>query len=1046
MTAYGGSALDRWRELLGRSSGVGGYAGWASGTIGGTNNLGIFNVKDAPFSAKGDGVTDDTAAIQAAIDACPIYGVVFVPQGSYKLTDSLIFTRPLRFCGVGNGSIFNVAASVGDTTDVFVVAPPANGGGVFYGNYWEFVDFSIYTTTARHAIYLDGTNNIIRDALFTGLVLTGVRSVGNAIYATAQNPAVGDGIPHTTTIQRNVLTNGITFLDAGDQVKIRDNHIVGVGGIDVTMQLAAGLLVIENNVITSDEGIHIGYANSPIIRGNQFETLATFTGSNGAFVDIDGDDTTYRVNEAVVSDNDFQIVNAIHTTCIRVNWADRTLIYGNKLYAPYSDSLDLDITTNARDTEVGVNAYVAVTPGYPIRISDLGVNLSGTMLRKPLWINSGASTVETEFFRLGRVSDFARYNSIYSTSNSSGLASIAFKVHDGVTGTSQATVMTLLGSGEVAAIGPLDLEGSVELPAMTAGGTTGVYAGPRSLARIFQPALAAGGQAQGDNFFAGGGNSTMTNGAGASTLASNNTAVGVDSFLANTTGFQNTAVGHEALKANTTGGGSVAVGEGALFSAETCIDNTAVGTSALYTLTSGNFNTAVGFDALRVVATGTGNTALGKRSNWQMTAGNSNTSVGTDSLYSNLTGGSNTAVGLNTLYANTDGASNVAVGASALAANTTGSQNVAIGQAAALNTKADTYNVSIGTSAGRYLADGSTPLTSAATSVFVGGLTKSKQDSQFDETVIGYGATGAGTHTAVVGASTVTDVYCGGAAGAAAIHGTTLDIAGATARFGAAATYDGIIISPAAKGANQFDGTITSADLTAARTWTMPNASGTMLIAQYGGMYQYTGAAATVIATAAEYYALTQMVTGLQQGFTFIAGTGGGPGAAITSVTTLDGGAKITVNATGTWVTGQPVTIHGTTDYDGAFLITTGGTNSFVLSEGYHQDRTGVARGACALKCTAGSAGTYEIGFTSSVSSVGFSKAWHMEANKNTTPLDNVASAAESSANSTARNLSGLGHATVADGDVLWMSIYNDTDASNLTVRMINFAVKRIGS
>ena len=69
-----------------------------------------------------------------------------------------------------------------------------------------------------------------------------------------------------------------------------------------------------------------------------------------------------------------------------------------------------------------------------------------------------------------------------------------------------------------------------------------------------------------------------------------------------------------------------------------------------------------------------------------------------------------------------------------------------------------------------------------------------------------------------------------------------------------------------------------------------------------------------------------------------------------------------------------------------------------------------------------------------------------MEANKNTTPLDNVASAAESSVNSKARNLSGTGHATIADGDVVWMSIYNDTDASNLTVRMINCTVKRIGS
>lgn len=68
------------------------------------SGLPVFNVRAAPYSAAGDGTTDDTAAIQDAIDdACNAapYATVFLPFGYYKITAPLTINRPIRLLGEG---------------------------------------------------------------------------------------------------------------------------------------------------------------------------------------------------------------------------------------------------------------------------------------------------------------------------------------------------------------------------------------------------------------------------------------------------------------------------------------------------------------------------------------------------------------------------------------------------------------------------------------------------------------------------------------------------------------------------------------------------------------------------------------------------------------------------------------------------------------------------------------------------------------------------------------------------------------------------------
>jgi hypothetical protein len=63
-----------------------------------------FNVK--AFGAKGDGSTDDTAAIQSAINAASTAGggSVYIPAGTYKVTSSIVPLSNVRIQGAGIGS------------------------------------------------------------------------------------------------------------------------------------------------------------------------------------------------------------------------------------------------------------------------------------------------------------------------------------------------------------------------------------------------------------------------------------------------------------------------------------------------------------------------------------------------------------------------------------------------------------------------------------------------------------------------------------------------------------------------------------------------------------------------------------------------------------------------------------------------------------------------------------------------------------------------------------------------------------------------------
>jgi len=90
------------------------------------------NVKASPYNAAGNGSTDDTAAIQAAVNALAAAGggVLYIPPGNYKVTSTITWTanKSLRILGDGANATSIQRASAASPFHTFDVRNVTGGG------------------------------------------------------------------------------------------------------------------------------------------------------------------------------------------------------------------------------------------------------------------------------------------------------------------------------------------------------------------------------------------------------------------------------------------------------------------------------------------------------------------------------------------------------------------------------------------------------------------------------------------------------------------------------------------------------------------------------------------------------------------------------------------------------------------------------------------------------------------------------------------------------------------------------------------------------
>ncbi|GAB4253041.1 MAG: hypothetical protein Kow00129_13960 [Thermoleophilia bacterium] len=238
----------------------------------------VFDV--SAYGAKGDGLADDTRAIQEAIDAAEaVGGTVYLPAGTYRVSKSqgayaLVVESPLTFRGEGKESVLELAPNqdvwtrvlrVADTRDVVVEDLKIDGNGRNQAEWSE----------QRHGLFVSRSTNVtVRRVTVTDTTGDGIYFSGESSGLVSSSEAYGGSYPRVA----------FNFQGATD-------------------------LLLEGNYA---EGYTVGYkaevdegsphARNIVVRNNKSRNTSSA-------IAINGHSTGSYVYDVLVEQNDFEFTN-----------------------------------------------------------------------------------------------------------------------------------------------------------------------------------------------------------------------------------------------------------------------------------------------------------------------------------------------------------------------------------------------------------------------------------------------------------------------------------------------------------------------------------------------------------------------------------------------------------------------------------------------------------------------------------------------------------------------------------------------------------------
>lgn len=216
------------------------------------------NVKNAPYNAKGDGVTDDTAAIQAAINTGR--SLVF-PEGTYSCTALTQTANSQQFVGIGNA----ILRRRGGAAPVLT----ASGRALVFSNLvfrGDFAGSGDCLVTSGDNIVLDHCASWTNTGYALWAKGNGTRIIGTGdIYYSpdAAGAAIAIGVTGTNTLYAQIM--GIATSTSAVGIKYFDHGASGISNCQLnTVDMTSGAAYVSNCRIV---GNYIAKKSFNIIEG-----------------------------------------------------------------------------------------------------------------------------------------------------------------------------------------------------------------------------------------------------------------------------------------------------------------------------------------------------------------------------------------------------------------------------------------------------------------------------------------------------------------------------------------------------------------------------------------------------------------------------------------------------------------------------------------------------------------------------------------------------------------------------------------------------------
>lgn len=352
-------SVTELRLKLGTTPPAGGRTVTSASTY--LSNNAVFNVKD--FGAFGDGATDDTAAIAAAVLACgAARGTLYFPPASvtgYKVTSIINITQPMRIVGASRAqSVIFLSGSSGFNV--------SNGLAFLEIEHLTFAQAVRYTTTpnAYYAIKNNGTTisqsyrhnyrDVLIDGFETGVIADGVSSsvfdnlevINGKFGITAGKQTLNNVIVACKFSSNGAIVNSaaITIGDGEDAEGWTISHTLTFGFYRSIVFNAAAFCKVHNSILDYNHefAILIVSGTGPSVG---LSIVDNYIGMSGAT-----DTAIYSVNNAaigarqnlgyfIVGNTILTYVGSTCTTGIRIAGSQEYnhVIKGNRVWATTTD-------------------------------------------------------------------------------------------------------------------------------------------------------------------------------------------------------------------------------------------------------------------------------------------------------------------------------------------------------------------------------------------------------------------------------------------------------------------------------------------------------------------------------------------------------------------------------------------------------------------------------------------------------------------------------------------------------------------------------------